>query len=296
MLCKSAATSEMLNPMTEQTVNRSENVVQVAGSVEINNRYGLAVHEVKELAQIFMRENFPVLREEAIAAAKENVQQFLGEFEHKLAQNINRIDTNKFKDPDVQSSLNDAVLETAKKGKRSNSDLLAELIIERLNTASSDYVSLVLSEAIKVVPRLTPEQIGFLTLALFMTSTKITSAKSLNDLEPLASVVLLASKSSSGISESQKSHLAYTGCATKLQFISNSAYLIWKSNYDFLKDIDEEELKKSIEKDFPGLHALAKAFDDHQMGQITLTSVGKIIGVAHIAKYFPGLEYKNWLS
>lgn len=70
--------------MTEQNVNRSENVVQVAGNVEVKNIYGLAVHEVKELANIFMRENFPVLREEAIAAAQANVQRFLGEFEHGL--------------------------------------------------------------------------------------------------------------------------------------------------------------------------------------------------------------------
>lgn len=282
--------------MTEQNVNRSENVVQVAGNVEINNRYGLAVSEVKELAQIFMRENFPVLREEAIAVAQANVQQFLGDFEHKLVQSIGRIDLNKFRDPDVQSSLNDAVLATAKKGTRCNSDLLAELVIERLNSASSDYVSLVVSEAIQVVPRLTPEQIGFLTLAFFMTSTKMTSAKSLNDFQPLASVVLLASHNSFGISESQKSHLSYAGCSTMLQFMSNSAYSIWKANYDFLKDIPDEELKKTIEKDFPVLHTLAKAFDDTQLGQITLTSVGKVIGLANLAKHFPGLEYKNWLS
>lgn len=282
--------------MTEQNVNRSENVVQVAGNVEINNRYGLAVHEVKELAQIFMRENFPVLREEAIAAAQANVQRFLGEFEQKLAQNIGRIDPNKFKDPDVQSSLNDAVLESAKKGTRSNSDLLAELVLERLNSASSDYVSLVVSEAIKIVPRLTPEQIGFLTLVLFMTSTKITSAKSLNDLQPLATVALEASQNSFGISESQKSHLSFAGCATMLQFMSNSAYSIWKANYDFIKDTPDEELKKKIEQEYPVLHALAKAFDDNQLGQITLTSVGKVIGLANLAKYYQGLEYKNWLS
>lgn len=282
--------------MTEQNVNRSENVVQVAGSVEINNRYGLAVHEVKELAQIFMRDNFPVLRAEAIAAAQENVQQFLHEFEEKLAQNIGRIDPNKFKDPDVQSSLNDAVLETAKKGPRSNSDLLAELVIERLNTASNDYVSLVVSEAIKVVPRLTPEQIGFLTLALFMTSTKVNSATSLNDLHPLAGAVLLASQNSFSISDSQKSHLAFAGCATILQFLSNSAYSIWKANYDFLKDTPEDELKKTIERDFPALHLLAKAFDDNKLGQISLTSVGKVIGLANLSKRVPGLEYANWLS
>ncbi len=282
--------------MTEQNVNRSENVVQVAGNVEINNRYGLAVHEVKELAQIFMRENFPVLRAEAIAAAQINVEQFLREFEGKLAQNIGRINTDRFKDPDIQSSINDAVLETAKKGRRSNPDLLADLVIERLNTGTNDYVSLVVSEAIKVVPKLTPEQIGFLTLVLFLSSTKISSAASLTDILPLASIVLETSQHSFGLSDSQKSHLEFAGCASILQIVSNSAYSIWKANYDFLKDIPDEELKNTIERDFPVLHQLAKSFDDNKLGQVTLTSVGKVIGLANLSKRVPGLDYANWLN
>lgn len=282
--------------MTEQSINRSENVLQVAGNVEINNRYGLSVHEVRELTQIFMRENFPVLRAEAIAAAQANVETFLRQFEEKIAQNIEGIDPNKFKDPDIQSSLNDAVLEAAKKGHRSNPDLLVELVTERLNIGTNDYVSLVVSEAIKIVSRLTPEQIGFLTLALFLTSTKVTSASSLNDLIPLATTVLQASQHSFGLSESKKSHLEFAGCAKVLQLVSNSAYAIWKANYDFLKDVPDEELKNMIEKDFPVLHQLAKAFDENQLGQITLTSVGKAIGLANLSKYVPGLQYSNWLN
>lgn len=282
--------------MTDQNVNRSENVLQVAGDVEINNRYGLSVHEVRELTQIFMRENFPVLRAEAIAAAQANVETFLRQLEEKIAKNIGRIDPNKFKDPDIQSSLNDAVIEAAKKGDRSNSDLLAEFVTERLNSSTDDYVSLVVAEAIKVVSRLTPEQIGFLTLALFLTSTKVTSATSLNDLVPLAEMVLQASQHSFGLSESKKSHLEFVGCAKVLQLVSSSVYAIWKSNYDFLKDVPEEELKKTIKQEFPVLHQLAKVFDDNQLGQVTLTSVGKVIGLANLSKYFPGLEYSNWLN
>ena len=146
-----------------------------------------------------------------------------------------------------------------------------------------------MSEAIKVVPRLTPEQIGFLTLALFLTSTKVTSATSLKDIDPLAIAVLQTSKHSFGLSDSQKSHLEFAGCASILQLLSNSAYTIWKANYDFLKDIPDEELKKTIEKDFPALHQLAKAFDDNKLGQISLTSVGKVIGLANLSKRVPGL-------
>ena len=109
-------------------------------------------------------------------------------------------------------------------------------------------------------------------------------------------MVLQASQHSFGLSESKKSHLEFAGCAKVLQLVSNSAYAIWKANYDFLKDVPDEELKKTIEQEFPVLHQLAKAFDDNQLGQITLTSVGKAIGLANLSKHVHGLEYSNWLN
>ena len=168
--------------MTNQTVSKSENVIQVAGNIEVRN--GLAVHEVRELAQLFMRENFPALRAEAIAAAEQNVRGFVETFEKGLTKKLGQIDPEKFKDPDIQASLNDAVIEAAKKGARGNTEILCDLIIERASVKTDDYVSLVAAEAIRVVPRLTPHQIGFLTLAVFLRHMKVSTAKQLTDLAP----------------------------------------------------------------------------------------------------------------
>lgn len=281
--------------MTEQNVNRSESVLQVGGNLEITNQYGLSVSEVKELVQIFMRENFPVLRDEAIATAQANVKIFLQQFEQKIAENPGRIDLSKFKNPDAQSSLNDAVLETAKKGIHSNPALLIELVAERLSVGADDYVSLVVSEAIKVVSRLTPEQISFLTLALFFNS-KVQPAKSLSDLLPLASTVQQTLLPLFGLSDSKKSYLESVRCAKLLHFVSNSAYSIWKTDYEFLKDIPDEELKQTIARDFPVLHQFARAFDDNKLGQISLTPIGMAIGIANLSKHMPDLKYASWLN
>lgn len=282
--------------MTDQNVNRSENVVQIAGNAEINNQYGLTVQEVRELTGMFMRENFPALRAEAIAAAQINVNHFLVQFEEKIAHSMGNIDPTRFKDPDIQSSLNDAVIETAKKGSRSNPEILVELVTERLNLRTSDYVSLVVSEAIKVVPRLTPEQIGFLTLILFLKKTKHTFAKSLNDLLPLASIVLEVSRCSFGLSDSKKSHLEFTGCVKVNGFVSVSIYEIWKVNYGFLKEIPDEELKNIIELDYPILHQLAKSFNENKLEEFTISSVGQVIAIANLSKRMPGLDFANWVN
>lgn len=296
MLRKWAETLSLGILMTDQKVNRSENVVQIAGNAEINNQYGLTVNEVRELTGMFMRENFPVLRAEAINAAQVNVNHFLLQFEQKIAQSIGNIDPTRFKDPDIQSSLNDAVIETAKKGSRSNPEILVELVTERLNLRTNDYVSLVVSEAIRVVPRLTPEQIAFLTLVLFLKKTKHDTAKSFNDFLPLASIVLEVSRCSFGLSDSKKSHLEFTGCVKVNGLLSVSIYEIWKANYGFIKEIPDEELKNTIELDYPILHELAKAFSENKLEEMTISSVGQVIAIANLSKRMPGLDFANWVN
>lgn len=282
--------------MTNQKVNKSDNVIQVAGNVEVKNQYGLAVHEVRELAQLFMRENLPVLRAEALKVAEENVQNFLGTFEEELAKKIEKIDPNKFKDPDVQASMNDAVIEVAKKGNRSNAEILCDLIIERASAKTDDYISLVAGEAIKIVPRLTSHQIGFLTLVVFLRHMRDPKAAKINDIEPLAKAVLEISQQSIGLSESQKSHLQFAGCLSILQLVTNTAYAIWKAEYPFLKDVPDNQLKQTIEHECPNLHILAQAFEDNKLAQISLTSVGQLIGLSNLSKRLGSLNYANWIN
>ena len=93
-----------------QSVNKSENVLQVSGDVAITHNYGLSVNELKSLVDIFMKENLPKLREEAAKEAAKNVSIFLQDFEKNIYEKLKSIDTEKFKDPDVQSSINDAVI------------------------------------------------------------------------------------------------------------------------------------------------------------------------------------------
>lgn len=285
--------------MTKQNATCSESVLQVAGNLEVNNHYGLAVHEVKELANLFMRENFPTLRAEAIATAQANVKKFLYAFEQKMTQKHERIDPDKLRDPDIQSSLNDAVLEVAKRGERSNTEILLELIFERLKTEPSDFVSLVASEAIKIVPRLMPEQIGFLTLIVFLKYMTICSVNSLDDLLPHAEKVLEVSHQSLEFSKSHMSHLEFVGCASILDQKFSSACNILKNNYYCLYDFPDDKFKKTIEEDYPALHILTKAFDDNHLNDVSLTSVGQMIGLVSLSNKLQGLhelQYSFWIN
>jgi hypothetical protein len=281
--------------MTKQTTSDSENVVQIAGNATVNN-YGLALNEVRELTTLFMKENLPVLRAEALAAADENINAFLKGFEEKLAQKFTQIDPNKFRDPDIQSSLNDAVLAAAKKGDKANSDILADLLLERLNSNQDDFVSLVASEAIKIAPTLTRKQVLFLSHVLFQHNFKLTSATSLDQLEPLAAPILALVRPSFGISEPNKSHLQYSGCISIDRIVGNSMVNILKNNYEFLKDTPDQTMVENLEQIYPSLNEFRMAYDKDNIAHIQLTSVGIIIGLTNISRIIGPLHYPNWIN
>lgn len=282
--------------MTKQSVSDSRNVVQVAGDATVNN-YGLALQEVRELAMLFLKENFPQLRAEAMTAAENNTSKFLKDFEVRLLAKIEDTDAAKFKDPDVQASLNDAIMAAARKGDKSNQEILIDLVLERVSTKTDDLVSLVAAEAIKVAPRLTKEQILFLSLVLAHHNFKLIGATSLKQIDTkLQPIVNMIKPVIAGFSDSNKAHLAYASCMSINQITSNTPYAIWNHNNDFLKDIPEEALKMEIQTSYPALDALAKSYIDNKLGQITLTSVGIIIALANIQKAIGKLQYSNWLN
>ena len=104
--------------------------IQADRDVTVN--VGLVVAEVETLTKLFLKENFPKLRQDAMEAVRENVQQFMSKFEAQLGKRFSEVDVAKFRDPDVQFSLNEAVLETAKRGDAANIDLLVTLVLERV--------------------------------------------------------------------------------------------------------------------------------------------------------------------
>src|SRR5690606_31361965 len=108
----------------DQKVAENSTAIQATGNVTVNN--GLSVAEVKELCLLFLKDNFPALREEAIREAEGNVREFAQELEQKIVQNAQFITLEKFKDPDVQAAINDAVQSSARRGKKANISVLVD--------------------------------------------------------------------------------------------------------------------------------------------------------------------------
>ncbi len=111
----------MLGDTQEQAVEGGSTAIQAAGDVHY---HGLSIAEVRDYCTLLWRDNFPRLREEACLAAEQHVKDFASRLEARLVNDTPLISVDKFRDPDVQAAINDAVQASARNGQKANPEIL----------------------------------------------------------------------------------------------------------------------------------------------------------------------------
>lgn len=288
----------MIGDKQEQEVGSNSTAIQAKRDVVINQTNGLSVSEVKELCLLFLKDNFPALREEARKQAELNVKKFANDLESKIAAKIEEVSFEKFTDPDVQATINDAVQASARKGEKSNSSVLIDLISERVSNSSDDFQDVVISEAVSVVPKITDKQIAYLSFIHFMTRMSLSKINHVSQMEGLSSIVLKTVSSGFNLSDAQKRHLEYSSTCSILSMMSVNIYDGWMNQlYKHLGYTDLEKFKIDLETYSPSTKILLDTFDkESKEGQVTLTSVGMAIAIANLSKSIGTLDYSIWIN
>lgn len=286
----------MLGKKQEQRTEENSTAIQAGGDVNLTQNNGLRLSEVKELCLLFLRDNFPALRDEAVREAQRNVEVFATKLESELAGKIASIALEKFRDPDVQAMINDAVQASARKGAKANPNLLVNLISERVSISNSEFIEVVLSEAVLVVSKLTEEQIAYLSFVHFMTSCSIGGTNHVSQIEPYYKLAFKNISKGFNLSESQKKYMQYTGTCSFASMMHVDIYEHLMKSVD-LGYQDIEKFKNDIKQYCPTTKELAEQFlKDNQGGQVTLTSVGEAIAIANLSKNIKGLDYSIWIK
>ena len=74
-------------------------------------------------------------------------------------------------------------------------------------------------------------------------------------------------------------------------------YDVWSDIYKDLGYTSKEDLKVDIDKYCPTTKTLLEQFEENSVGgQITLTSVGQAIAIAHLSKSIGHLDYNIWIN
>ena len=287
----------MLGKKQEQKTEENSTAIQAGGDINLTQNNGLRISEVKELCLLFLRDNFPALRDEAVREAQNNVERFATKLESELANKIGSIALEKFKDPDVQAMINDAVQASARKGVKANPSVLIDLISERASIANDDFKDIVLSEAVLVVPKLTNAQISYLSFIHFMTSCSIGGLNHISELEHHSKLASNAVSSGFNLSDSQKKHIQYAGACSIASMMRVDIYDAWSGIYKYLDYKSKEGFKADISKYCPITKNLLEKFEeDSAGGEVRLTSVGHAIAIAHLSKNIGHLDYNIWIN
>lgn len=149
--------------------------VAIQAGGDVHN--GLSFSEVKEICQLYMQNNFPILRQEALDLSKQHVEDFGERLMQRLSKQVSAEFEHRLGSPDVQSSINDAVMQVAKKTEHSNSELLLELIDEKIRVEPAQDASLILTESIMATGKLNGAHIKLLSLIYLLRHTEYCGAQ-----------------------------------------------------------------------------------------------------------------------
>lgn len=282
----------------EQKIGSESTAIQAGGDVTIIQNNGLSAAEVKELCLQLLRENFPILRQEAIEEAERNVQKFATSLESQIIERAEEIIFEKFTDPDVQATINDAVKASARRGEKANPSLLVDLIIERASSSKNDFKDIVISEAVTVVPKITKPQIAYLSFIHYMTNMNVKGLEHISGLEPYSISVLSVVSEGFNLSSSQKRHLEYAGTCSIAHMMSVDIYSGWMNQlYKYMGYTNLEEFKSDISTFSPTSKILLDTFDKYsKKGEVRLTSVGQAIAIANLSTTIKKMDYSIWLK
>lgn len=281
----------MFGSKQDQKVENGSIAIQATGNVS----YGLTSSEVIELCQLVHDKNFPILRAEAQNIANERVREFAEQLGQQIIDTA-KIDTEKFKDPDVQACLYDAVSSAARRGADSNPETLQSLIIERVSNQTNTFKDIVISESILVVPKLTPQHISTLCLIHIVQSMYFNSIVSLSELEFIAIDMKPAIKHIADLTETHKRHMQYAGVClyTPSQIIDPYAQMY--NSYKSIGYTSLEAFRAALIIEAPTFSDMVKTYGAKSLFNMKLTSVGQAIALVTLSKHMQNIDLSIWLS
>lgn len=145
-----------------QSVGDNSSAIQVTGDAHFGN----TTTEVMAICQLMVKSEMASLRQDAFALVDSRAQEFGHQIAEKLSKDVDEKLRAKLADPDIQYTLNQAVVQVARKGFDAKSELLKELIVSKFKSTEEEE-NLLLDHALDTTQRLTTSEIKLLALIYY---------------------------------------------------------------------------------------------------------------------------------
>jgi hypothetical protein len=280
--------------MKQETGENSE-AYQAKRDINITHQ-GMDYSNVKQLCVDLIHDNFPKLQEEAMKQVNENVIALAGELKNEIAKKHAVINPEKLAHPDVQAALNEAVQGAAKKGRKADLNLLANLVASRIDRGNSDLLDITIEEAIRLTPKLTREHINFLSVKHFISSmTYQVPSVAFSQLEQFAAPVLAAFGNNCVLSIPNIQYLAGVGVLDFNPMFGHDAYDIQLKGYPLLAE-NTQEFKDKVKTQAPSLNKLLELYEKGKFSSANLNSFGQVVALTNLGRIFANIDLKIWIN
>ena len=174
-------------------------------------QYGISYDDAKSIALEVYESNITRFTKIAHEAALERAKNFT----EKLLGDIAPESLEALKDPDVQRMLFMAQQEFACSGEDEIGDTLVKLLAERITNSRDGMRRLVVNEALRLTPRLTPDHISLLTCNFFLKYVSFAEIRTAQDLATeLEKALRFHQEDIFRLGQSDIDYLLGTGCLT----------------------------------------------------------------------------------
>ena len=232
--------------MKQSSGDNSQNF-QVSGDFSI----GISASEARQIAIDVFKANYYEFSEKAAKKALERAEEITNNFIDQFYKRIPELEK-KLEEPSIQSSIYNVQKEYAKTGQADLENQLLELLIERINSPEESLKRIVLDEALLILPKLTKDQINFLTLIVSLININQPDIVNMAAFEDFVKKKIVAFYPDNLKSFSFFRHLQFTGCCSILgegssykpleEILKNRYKAIFSKGFstdDYNKEFDE---------------------------------------------------------
>lgn len=264
----------------KQEVGDHSSAIQVHGDLVVT-----PYQEIRSIFNDLFQLNFPKVQEIAANKAQERIDEMLDMLRLTFERHKETIDKEKFTEPGVQYEMQGIAVDVARRGKKSNMEMLCELLCTITSRDCPELIELIAGEARRAIPMLSKKHLSYLSLEVMVKEAEYQQA---NATQINSNIININNHiiHAKGLTVGDLQYLNSLGVINQMS-IRHTGIIP-----NFIKKIPGFENKKDNEiKDYckeSGMANISNFFELMEVchiGSFNLTATGRLIGWLNIGQF-----------
>jgi len=264
----------------KQDVGNNSTAIQANGNITIT-----PYHELRTIFLDLFELNFPRIQQVAKEIADNRIQSFLSELQSSFEKHKEHIDPVKFSEPAIQYEMQAMAIDVARKGDKSNIELLCELFCTIMSKDCPELIELIASEGRRILPMLSSRHVSYLSLEIIVNEASIPGTN-LNAIDQSIGETINHIKEAKNTTYSDLQYVACAGAIVQRGITVVGTVPSFFMDIPELKGKNAEQIiEHSKINGLKNLPKLLKLLQRCHIGRFELTAVGRLIGWLNLSKF-----------